>query len=70
MFMPRFRFQSSFVENLHENACDVTDESNDKKQFEPMLEQAQENVCQDKKIKSALANSSYYSESNVGFAFV
>jgi len=49
-------------------ACDVTDESNDKKQFEPMLEQAQENVGQDKKIKSALADSSYYSESNVKFA--
>ena len=49
-------------------ACDVTDESNDKKQFEPMLEQAQENVGQDKKIKSALADSGYYSESNVKFA--
>ena len=49
-------------------SCDVTDESNDKKQFEPMLEQAQENVGQDKKIKSALADSGYYSESNVKFA--
>lgn len=49
-------------------ACDVTDESNDKKQFEPMLEQAQENVGQDKKIKSASADSGYYSESNVKFA--
>jgi len=49
-------------------AFDVTDESNDKKQFEPMLEQAQENVGQDKKIKSALADSGYYSESNVKFA--
>ena len=49
-------------------ACDVTDESNDKKQFEPMLEQAQENVGQDKKIKSALADNGYYSESNVKFA--
>jgi len=49
-------------------ACDVTGESNDKKQFEPMLEQAQENVGQDKKIKSALADSGYYSESNVKFA--
>ena len=49
-------------------ACDVTDESNDKKQFEPMLEQAQKNVGQDKKIKSALADSGNYSESNVKFA--
>ena len=49
-------------------ACDVTGESNDKKQFEPMLEQAQENVGQDKKIRSALADSGYYSESNVKFA--
>ena len=49
-------------------ACDVTDESNDKQQFEPMLEQAQENVGVDKKIKSASADSGYYSESNVKFA--
>ena len=49
-------------------ACDVTDESNDKKQFEPMLEQAQDNVGQDKKIKAASADSGYYSESNVKFA--
>jgi hypothetical protein len=49
-------------------ACDVTDESNDKKQFEPMLEQTQKNVGQDKKIKSALADNGYYSESNVKFA--
>ncbi|MEA3223283.1 MAG: IS1182 family transposase [Thermodesulfobacteriota bacterium] len=49
-------------------ACDVTNESNDKQQFEPMLEQAQENVGEDKKIKSASADSGYYSESNVKFA--
>jgi transposase len=49
-------------------ACDVTDESNDKQQFEPMLEQAQENVGEDKKIKVASADSGYYSESNVKFA--
>jgi transposase len=49
-------------------ACDVTNESNDKQQFEPMLEQTQENVGDDKKIKSASADSGYYSESNVKFA--
>ncbi|MBA7682319.1 IS1182 family transposase ISPlba1 [subsurface metagenome] len=49
-------------------ACDVTDESNDKQQFEPMVEQTQENVGEDKKIKSASADSGYYSESNVKFA--
>jgi transposase len=49
-------------------ACDVTGESNDKKQFEPMLEQAEQNVGKDKKIKAASADSGYYSESNVKFA--
>ena len=49
-------------------ACDVTGESNDKQQFEPMLEQAQENVGGDKRIKAASADSGYYSESNVKFA--
>ncbi len=49
-------------------ACDVTDESNDKQQFEPMLEQTQENIGEDKKIKAASADSGYYSESNVKFA--
>ena len=49
-------------------ACDVTSQSNDKQQFEPMLEQAQENVGKDKKIKAASADSGYYSESNVKFA--
>ena len=49
-------------------ACDVTNESNDKRQFEPMLEQAQENVGKDKKIKAASADRGYYSESNVKFA--
>ena len=49
-------------------ACDVTSQSNDKQQFEPMLEQAQENVGQDKKVKLASADSGYYSESNVKFA--
>jgi len=49
-------------------ACDVTNETNDKQQFEPMLEQAQENVGEDKKIKATSADSGYYSESNVKFA--
>jgi transposase len=49
-------------------ACDVTNESNDKQQFEPMLEQVQENIGEDKQIKSASADSGYYSESNVKFA--
>ena len=49
-------------------ACDVTGESNDKQQFEPMVEQTQENVGEDKKIKAASADSGYYSESNVKFA--
>jgi len=49
-------------------ACDVTGQSNDKQQFEPMLGQAQDNVGQDKKIKAASADSGYYSETNVKFA--
>lgn len=49
-------------------ACDVTNESNDKQQFECMLEHAQENIGEDKKIKAASADSGYYSESNVKFA--
>jgi len=49
-------------------ACDVTNETNDKQQYEPMLEKAQENVGEDKPIKAASADSSYYSESNVKYA--
>lgn len=49
-------------------ACDVTGQSNDKQQFEPMVEQSQANVGEDKKIKAASADSGYYSESNVQFA--
>ncbi len=48
-------------------ACDVTDESNDKQQFEPMLEEAQDNVGREKNIKAASADSGYYSESNVQY---
>jgi len=49
-------------------ACDVTDETNDKRQFEPMLEKAQENVGKDKRIKAASADTGYYSESNIEYA--
>ena len=49
-------------------ACDVTSQSNDKQQFEPMLEQTQENVGRDKRIKAVSADSGYYSESNVAYA--
>jgi len=48
-------------------ACDVTNESNDKQQFEPMLEEAQDNVGREKNIKAASADSGYYSESNVEY---
>jgi len=49
-------------------ACDVTDQTNDKQQFEPMLEQAQENVGKAKRIKAASSDSGYYSESNIEYA--
>ena len=49
-------------------ACDVTDESNDKQQFVPMLEQARENIGDDKTINSVSADSGYFSETNVQFA--
>lgn len=48
-------------------ACDVTNQSNDKEQLEPMLEQAQQNVGKDNKIKAASADNGYYSESNVKY---
>jgi hypothetical protein len=48
-------------------ACDVTNESNDKQQFEPMLEKAQDNVGREKNVKAASADSGYYSESNVEY---
>jgi len=48
-------------------ACDVSNESNDKQQFEPMLEEAQDNVGRERNIKSASADSGYYSESNVEY---
>jgi len=49
-------------------ACDVTNETNDKRQFEPMLEKSQENVGKDKRIKAVSADTGYYSESNIKYA--
>jgi transposase len=49
-------------------ACDVTNQTNDKQQFEPMLNKAQENVGEGKRIKAASTDSGYYSESNVQYA--
>ncbi len=49
-------------------ACDVTNQTNDKRQFEPMLEKAQENVGKDKRIKAASVDTGYYSESNIEYA--
>jgi transposase len=49
-------------------ACDVTDQANDKQQFEPMVEKAQENAGEDSTIKAVLADTGYYSEWNVKYA--
>jgi len=49
-------------------ACDVTNQTNDKRQFEPMLEKSQENVGKDKRIRAASADTGYYSESNIEYA--
>jgi transposase len=49
-------------------ACDVTNQTNDKRQFEPMLEKSQANVGKDKTIKAASADTGYYSESNIKYA--
>jgi hypothetical protein len=49
-------------------ACDVTTETDDKRQFEPMLDKTQENVGKDKRIKAASADTGYYSESNIEYA--
>ena len=46
---------------------DVSDESNDKQQFEPMLDKAQENVGKDKTIRAGSPDSNYYSESNAKY---
>jgi transposase len=49
-------------------ACDVTNQTNDKQQFEPMLEKAQRNIGEDKRIKAVSSDTGYYSESNVEYA--
>jgi transposase len=51
-------------------AADVTDETNDKKQVQLMIEQTQENVAGagvTEKIKEAVADSGFYSEANVEY---
>ena len=49
-------------------ACDVTNQTNDKQQFEPMLEKAQRNIGEDKRIKAVSSDTGYYSQSNVEYA--
>lgn len=49
-------------------ACDVTNQTNDKQQFEPMLQKAQQNIGENKRIKAVSSDSGYYSESNVEYA--
>jgi transposase len=49
-------------------ACDVTGETNDKQQFEPMLDKTQQNIGEDKRIKAVSSDTGYYSESNVEYA--
>jgi len=51
-------------------AADVTDETNDKKQVRPMIEQTQQNVAAagvTEKIKEMVADSGFYSEANVEY---
>jgi len=49
-------------------ACDVTNETNDKRQFEPMLEKTLKNVGKDKRVKAVSSDTGYYSESNIEYA--
>lgn len=50
-------------------ACAVTNECNDKKQLEPMITQAKENLdCRWKALGSVIADNGYYSEVNVRWA--
>lgn len=46
-------------------AADVTNEANDKRQFEPMMAQAKRNVGRGRRIKTTTADSGYFSEENV-----
>lgn len=51
-------------------AADVTDETNDKQQVRPMVEQAQQNVAAagvTEKVKEMVADSGFYSEANVEY---
>jgi transposase len=51
-------------------AADVTDETNDKKQVQPMIEQTQHNVAVagvTEKVKEMVADSGFYSEANVEY---
>src|SRR3954453_2935379 len=51
-------------------AADVTDETNDKKQVRPMIEQTQQNVAAAgvaEKVKEMVADSGFYSEANVAY---
>ncbi len=51
-------------------AADVTDETNDKQQVKPMIEQSQQNAAAagvTEKIKEAMADSGFYSEANVEY---
>ena len=46
-------------------AADVTNESNDKKQLKPMVEQAKKNIGRGQRINKFSADSGYFSEDNV-----
>jgi transposase len=51
-------------------AADVTNETNDKQQVKPMIEQVQQNVTAAgvaEKVKEAVADSGFYSEANVAY---
>lgn len=49
-------------------AADVTNEANDKRQFQPMLTQAQQNVGDEQSIEATSADAGYFSEENVVWA--
>jgi len=49
-------------------AADVTSQPNDKKQFQPMMQQAKRNVGRRGRIKKVSADSGYFSEDNVKWA--
>lgn len=49
-------------------AADVTSQPNDKKQFQPLMEQAKRNVGRRGRLKKVSADSGYFSEENVKWA--